>query len=331
MRTVKSSRTPRRPMARRPVAAARVRAPRSPAPRRSVPRHQSLPPSSPPPSSPPPSSPLPRASSPEFPLLLGRGPAAQQQLIALEEPDRVKRNKEIVELKEKVTQFPDNAVYRTKLHDALEDYKDDFGTWIPDSDLPVFDATRRDLLETRSIVNLEPLFLDAATAQFNPAYVKYFDGRCDFKDQYGVDIEPDDVLGYDIDTKGMGLFYAREIIAKSGGDLNRMRQIASQPFTIQLVNPYPQNDQRRAELDALYLEYLRYFSRRGCAVESPPDTATKTIFEWVCRPTLVDGELVETILSYMRGRSFRQRVEWYGEQAREKAGVVSADTFYGST
>ncbi|KAJ7021428.1 hypothetical protein C8F04DRAFT_1273736 [Mycena alexandri] len=200
------------------------------------------------------------------------------------EPDRVKRNKDIVELKEKV----------------VEDYKDDFGTWIPDSDLPVFDATRRDLLETRSIVNLEPLFLDAATAQFNPAYVKYFDGRCDFKDQYGVDIEPDDVLSYDIDTKGMGLFYAREIIAKSGGDLNRMRQIASQPFTIQL-------------LDALYLEYLRYFSRRGCAVESPPDTATKTIFD------------------YMRGRSFRQRVEWYGEQAREKAGVVSADTFYGST
>lgn len=36
-------------------------------------------------------------------------------------------------------------------------------------------------------------------------------------------------------------------------------------------------------------------------MESPPDTATKTIFEWVCRPTLVDGELVETILSYMRG------------------------------
>ncbi|KAJ7027281.1 hypothetical protein C8F04DRAFT_1189716 [Mycena alexandri] len=257
-----------------------------------------------------------------FLLLLGRGPAAQQQLIALEEPDRVKRNKEIVELKEKVAQFPDNAVYRTKLHDAhptVEDYKDDFGTWIPDSDLPVFDATRRDLLETRSIVNLEPLFLDATTAQFNPAYVKYFDGRCDFKDQYGVDIEPDDVLGYDIDTKGMGLFYAREIIAKSGGDLNRMRQIASQPFTIQLVHSYPQNDQRRAELDALYLEYLRYFSRRGCAVESPPDTAMKTIFEWVCRPTLVDG------------RSFRQRVEWYGEQAREKAGVISADTFYGST
>lgn len=102
-----------------------------------------------------------------------------------------------------------------------------------------------------SFSDLEPLFLDATTAQFNPAYVKYFDGRCDFKDQYGVDIEPDDVLGYDIDTKCMGLFYAREIIAKSGGDLNRMRQIASQPFTIQLVNPYPQNDQRRAELDAL--------------------------------------------------------------------------------
>lgn len=42
---------------------------------------------------------------------------------------------------------------------TVEDYKDDFGTWIPDSDLPVFDATRRDLLETRSIVSASCLFL----------------------------------------------------------------------------------------------------------------------------------------------------------------------------
>ncbi|KAJ7040124.1 hypothetical protein C8F04DRAFT_1254271 [Mycena alexandri] len=302
-----------------------VRAHRQSVVRRPVDRSSSLPPSSPPASSSPPPSPgpLPRASSPDFPLYVLPGPVVEEELRKLQEPQRKELNRQVLYLQKKV----------------VEDYKELFGAWIADEDLPAFDAERKRLLKLRETVvttGLFRAFLDLSPEQLpelpeiNPVYIDYFDGTEALFNKFGVNIEPEDELTSDIGERYDAMVDYQGLVAKARGDRDTMVRLALKPFVIDVRNPYPQADQRRTELNALYRVHLYYFARGGGTVESPPDMETKTHYEWICRPDRENDHFISVVLNYTRGVSFKASIEKWGKDACKAAGILSAESFYGA-
>ncbi|KAJ7040125.1 hypothetical protein C8F04DRAFT_1178225 [Mycena alexandri] len=316
-----------------------VRAHRQSVVRRPVDRSSSLPPSSPPASSSPPPSPgpLPRASSPDFPLYVLPGPVVEEELRKLQEPQRKELNRQVLYLQKKVAELPDNAVWQARLQHALEDYKELFGAWIADEDLPAFDAERKRLLKLRETVATTSLFRAYSSPEqlpevpvVNPAYIDYFDGTEALFNKFGVNIEPQDELTSDIGDRYEAMVDYQELEAKAGGDRDTMVRLALKPFVIDVRNPYPQADPRRTELNALYRVHLYYFARGGGTVESPPDMETKTHFEWICHPDTEEDHFIDVVLNYTRGVSFKASIEKWGKDACKAAGILSAESFYGA-
>ncbi|KAJ7020568.1 hypothetical protein C8F04DRAFT_1274874 [Mycena alexandri] len=316
-----------------------------------------LPPSLPPPSLPPPSSsprrspsPLPRASSPDFPAYVMPGPAAEKALRKEQEPGRKQLNRKIVKLEKKTrwvlsssllvrcclpspsARDPGNAVLQAKLQHAREDYQDDYGAFIADKHWKKFDAERTRLLEARKTVATTGLLFPTSNGiyRLNQAYRFYYDGRQALFDKYDVDIEPKDRHSYAIGMKLEAVFHYLRLAAQARGDQDTMKRLALESFTIDLSNPYPQGDKRRADLEATYREHLRYFARSGYTVDSPLGTETKTNFQWTCHPDPDRDGFESVILNYTRGRSFKDTLEDFADDACKEAGVLPAALFYGS-
>ncbi|KAJ7731283.1 hypothetical protein B0H16DRAFT_1773245 [Mycena metata] len=287
-----------------------------------VPAHRrrgssSLPPSSSPPSSSPRRSPSPppRASSPDFPAYVMPGPEAEKALRKEQEPRRKQLNREIVRLQEELgkplalprhwcspspsTSAPDNAVLKAKLQQALEDYKDDHGAFIVDKHFGEFAAEHTRLLMARKTAAETGLL--TRHYGLNPAYCTYYDSREALLKKYDVDIEPKDRYSETIDLGLEATFFFLGLARQGGGDLDTMKQLALESFTVDLCNPYPQDDKRRAGLEATYRKYLRYFAHEGYTVDSPSGTETKTTFQWTCHPESDENNLEDVILNYTRG------------------------------
>ncbi|KAJ7724524.1 hypothetical protein B0H16DRAFT_1736714 [Mycena metata] len=302
---------------------------------RTVPAHRrrgssTLPPSSPPPSSSPRRSPSPPpcASSPDFPAYVMPGPEAEKALHKEQEPRCKQLNRKIVRLQKKPASAPDNAVLKAKLQQSLMDYKDDFGTFIADKDFGEFAAERTRLWKARKIAAETGLL--TSDYHLNPAYRAYHDGREALLKKYDVDIEPKDRYSETIDLGLEATFFFLGLAQQGGGDLDTMKQLALESFTVDLCNPYPQEDKRRAGLEATYREHLRYFAHEGYTVDSPLGTETKTTFQWICHPESDENDLEDVILNYMRGQSFKLALEGFGTAASKEAGILPAALFYGS-
>ncbi|KAJ7690797.1 hypothetical protein B0H16DRAFT_1905173 [Mycena metata] len=262
-----------------------------------VPAHRrrgssTLPPLSPPPSSSPRRSPSPppRASSPDFPAYVMPGPEAEKALRKEQEPRRKQLNREIVRLQKKLASAPDNAVLQAKLEQSLMDYKDDFGTFIADKDFGEFAAERTRLWKARKIAAETGLL--TSDYHLNPVYRAW--------------------IGLE------ATFFFLGLARQGGGDLDTMKQLALESFTVDLCNPYPQDDKRRAGLEATYREHLRYFAHEGYTVDSPSGTETKTTFQWTCHPESDENDLEDLAL------------EGFGTAASKEAGILPAALFYGS-
>ncbi|KAJ7024112.1 hypothetical protein C8F04DRAFT_1270672 [Mycena alexandri] len=298
-----------------------VRAHRQSVVRRPVDRSSSLPPSSPPASSSPPPSPgpLPRASSPDFPLYVLPGPVVEEELRKLQEPQCKELNRQVLYLQKKVAELPDNAVWQARLQHALEDYKELFGAWIADEDLPAFDAERKRLLKLRETVATTSLFRAYSSPEqlpevpvVNPAYIDYFDGTEALFNKFGVNIEPQDELTSDIGDRYEAMVDYQELEAKAGGDRDTMVRLALKPFVIDIAST------------------CTISPAGGGTVESPPDMETKTHFEWICHPDTEEDHFIDVVLNYTRGVSFKASIEKWGKDACKAAGILSAESFYGA-
>ncbi|KAJ7723993.1 hypothetical protein B0H16DRAFT_1472592 [Mycena metata] len=273
-------------------------------------------------------SPLPRASSPDFPAYVMPGPEAEKALRKEQEPRRKQLNRKIVRLQKELASAPDNAVLKAKLQQSLEDHKDDFGTFIADKDFGAFAAERTRLLMARKTAAETGLL--TRHYGLNPAYRAYYDGRDALLKKYDVDIEPKDRYSETIDLGLEATFFYRGLARQGGGDRDTMKRLALESFTVNLCNPYPQGDRRRADLEATYREHLRYFAHEGYIVDSPSGTETKTTFQWTCHPESDENDFEDVILNYTRGRSFKDALEGFGIAASKDAGILPAALFYGS-
>ncbi|KAJ7738189.1 hypothetical protein B0H16DRAFT_1730083 [Mycena metata] len=221
---------------------------------------------------------------------------------------------------------PDNAILKAKLQQSLVDYKDDFGTFIADKDFGEFAAESTRLWMARKIA-------DWPTHQnyhLNPAYCAYYDGREALRKKYDVDIEPKDQYSEIIDLGLEATFFFLGLARQGGGDLDTMKQVVLESFTVDLCNPYLQDDKRRAGLEATYREHLRYFAHEGYTMDSPSGAETKTTFQWTCHPESDENDLEDVILNYTRGCSFKLVLERFGTAASKEAGTLPAALFYGS-
>ncbi|KAJ7714847.1 hypothetical protein B0H16DRAFT_1477772 [Mycena metata] len=255
---------------------------------------------------------LPRASSPDFPAHVMPGPEAEKALRKEQEPRRKQLNRKIVRLQKELASAPDNAVLKAKLQQSLEDHKDDFGTFIVDKDFGAFAAERTRLLMARKTAAETGLL--TRHYGLNPAYCAYYDSRDALLKKYDVDIEPKDRYSETIDLGLEATFFYRGLARQGGGDRDTMKRLALESFTVNLCNPYPQGDRRRADLEATYREHLPLFRSRG----------------WTCHPESDENDFEDVILNYTRGRSFKDALEGFGIAASKDAGILPAALFYGS-
>ncbi|KAJ7711509.1 hypothetical protein B0H16DRAFT_1745124 [Mycena metata] len=206
----------------------------------------SLPPSSPLPSSSPRRSPSPppRASSPDFPAYVMPGPEVEKALHKEQEPRRKQLNREIVRLQKKLASAPDNAVLKAKLQQSLVDYKDNFSTFMTDKDFVEFTTERTRLWKARKIAAETGLL--TSDYHLNPAYCAYYDGREVLLKKYDINIEPKDRYSETIDLGLEATFFFLGLTRQGSGDLDTMKQLALKSFTVDLCNPYPQDNKRQA-------------------------------------------------------------------------------------
>ncbi|KAJ7751630.1 hypothetical protein B0H16DRAFT_1839967 [Mycena metata] len=266
---------------------------------------------------------------PYFPAYVMPGPEAEKALHKEQEPRRKQLNREIMRLQKKLASTPNNTVLKAKLQQSLVNYKDDFSTFIADKDFGEFAA------EPLACGRLERLLVPetgllTSNYHLNPAYCAYYDSRKALLKKYDVDIEPKDRYSETIDLGLEATFFFLGLARQGGVDLDTTKQLALESFTVDLCNPYPQDNKRRAGLEATYREHLHYFAHEGYTVDSPLGTETKTTFQWTCHPESDENSLEDVILNYTCGRSFKLALEGFGTAASKEAGILPAALFYGS-
>ncbi|KAJ7433811.1 hypothetical protein FB451DRAFT_1195878 [Mycena latifolia] len=122
----------------------------------------------------------------------------------------------------------------------------------------------------------------------------YFAGEAAFERDFGTPFEVDDGEGHALHLKHHLLDHHRELMHRAHGDPGEAFEIAGEPFTYCVVNPYRSDDERRVEFDQKLRRMYAFYRIDGAAPRRPTLERLKFVFDL---PNTY-GELDEQRLTY---------------------------------
>ncbi|KAJ7495178.1 hypothetical protein FB451DRAFT_1163915 [Mycena latifolia] len=259
-------------------------------------------------------------------------PKLRDSALASEEVDRAKMNKEVCETRALALASPQNTGKATHARWSKEDYEDLYGKFIPDDDNEVWHA-RKDTAYAALVVLREGLTHCLFAVYSSHIHdceklLEYFAAEDAFHTEFGAAFEVDDGHDHPLQLKCLLTQHHTELMHRAGGDYWEAFEIAAEPFTYVVVNPFPGDNERRVELDEKFRAiYACYRIDR-----KPPWFPTVGHGTFVFDLPNTYGELDERRLEYW----CHWDIESYMQKAREDAAlpkpaprVIPPSIFYG--
>ncbi|KAJ7487125.1 hypothetical protein FB451DRAFT_1168504 [Mycena latifolia] len=216
---------------------------------------------------------------------------AAEESLAAEEVERLAMNDKVYACLEAASS-PNNKEKRTVTRWEEEDYEALYGKFVPEHATSAWLA-KRDmvydvLVEQRSgVVHASPIHqADDLRA--------YFAGEAAFERDFGTPFEVDDGEGHALHLKHHLLDHHRELMHRAHGVPGEAFEIAGEPFTYCVVNPYRSDDERRVEFDQKLRCMYAFYRIAGAAPRRPTLERLKFVFDL---PNTY-GELDEQRLTY---------------------------------
>ncbi|KAJ7442422.1 hypothetical protein FB451DRAFT_1440130 [Mycena latifolia] len=239
-------------------------------------------------------------------------------------------NKEVCETRA-LASSPQNTGKATHARWSKEDYEDLYGKFIPDDDNEVWHA-RKDTAYAALVVLREGVIYSSHIHD-REKLLEYFAAEDAFHTEFGAAFEVDDGHDHPLQLKRLLIQHHTELMHRAGGDYWEAFEIAAEPFTYVVVNPFPGDDERRVELD----EKLRAIYACYRIDGKPPWFPTVGRRTFVFDLPNTYGKLDERCLEYWcHCQIWKEDIESYMQKAREDAAlpkpaprVIPPSIFYG--
>ncbi|KAJ7434937.1 hypothetical protein FB451DRAFT_1194982 [Mycena latifolia] len=218
--------------------------------------------------------------------------AAAEESLAAEEAERLAMNDKVYASLEAALASPNNKAKRNVARWDEEDYQDLYGKFVPEHATPAWLAKKGAaydaLVEHRSsVVHLLHIHhADELRA--------YFAAEAAFERDFGTPFEVDDGVGPVLLLKHHLLDHHNELMHRAHGDPGEAFEVAGEPFTYSVVNPYRGDDERRVEFDAKLRRMYAFYRVDGATPRHPTLEQRKFVFDL---PNTY-GELDERRLTY---------------------------------